>query len=601
LSSTYDVFISYTRGRDLHFARRLARELTERGFRVWFDEAVLARKTSWVPQSKTALMAVFREAIEASECLLLYAMEAQAIPPVPGFDEEKAIANHEAMRNELGHVIAWNWQQFEFWCARDRVVIRGGSGAAVAEVLRRRGIVPRNPVSSVQPGRLQRLTAWLTRRRRMAELFRLLHSNPDEPRLRGPDVRRLLGMLNRGDPRLVVLAGGRGSGRTTLIEATFALAALENVCAVRASLPPLPDLPAWVRQALRSAPANSLLAIDDFGDQIAGCIASELDAYLTALGQLRLHFSALLLVLTDDQANEFVEAEHGTPMLLDRVFVKVHRLDPIDRAAIGFEARKTIEDLGAQYGFDPEQTRQIWHFLSRIPEIPVRVDLHPFNFKTLQGTLLEEPGKSLRVLERVLGRLEKARSSGDWDALVDESVRLTWAEITGFSPTLFVRVWNHETRLVRRAVAEEIGKRVGVNVEDIQTLIDRLDNPFGAPSPALAQVDAAEIRHELARVLAEELLGSRHAVLTLNYTRIVEFMRYDPRPTEALHWVLRSIQRFPWRVLVVEGLESAPRPDAALLSHLLEPTHGENELRHCLVVIDRLPDPGIRAVRCRFG
>jgi hypothetical protein len=93
--SAYDVFISYTRRRDLSEARILAASLAEAGYSVWFDENVLNRKTSWCMDSKEVLIQVLKDAVRASRCVILFAIE-QAVISIP-FDPERAKESHQVI------------------------------------------------------------------------------------------------------------------------------------------------------------------------------------------------------------------------------------------------------------------------------------------------------------------------------------------------------------------------------------------------------------------------------------------------------------------------------------------------------------------------
>jgi hypothetical protein len=64
MAEHYDLFLSYARGDDEPFVRRLFHDLTDRGFQVWWDRECL-------PSRALTFLQEIRDAIEASERLMV--------------------------------------------------------------------------------------------------------------------------------------------------------------------------------------------------------------------------------------------------------------------------------------------------------------------------------------------------------------------------------------------------------------------------------------------------------------------------------------------------------------------------------------------------
>jgi hypothetical protein len=79
----YDVFLSYTKRRDVAPARIIARSLSDAGYQVWFDEEVFNQKTSWRMTPKEELIPLLRHAVSAARCAVIFAVAQEAIPDIP--------------------------------------------------------------------------------------------------------------------------------------------------------------------------------------------------------------------------------------------------------------------------------------------------------------------------------------------------------------------------------------------------------------------------------------------------------------------------------------------------------------------------------------
>ena len=207
----YDVFLSYTKRRDLARARSLNHYLVKAGYRLWFDENVLSRKTSWVPTAKSAIVDVLSSGIAQSRCTVLFAITVALVRERIDLDVAKAISCNQCMRDDNGQLISWNWQLFELGLSTQWGAIYGEeSWEAIGNELRSRGIQP--SARQLSSPIIRRFMRCFGRRRRVARLFSHGMGNANEVFCRMTAEASLRIMVkcagrSKYDPNIIVVVG----------------------------------------------------------------------------------------------------------------------------------------------------------------------------------------------------------------------------------------------------------------------------------------------------------------------------------------------------------------------------------------------------------
>jgi hypothetical protein len=219
-------------------------------------------------------------------------------------------------------------------------------------------------------------------------------------------------------------------------------------------------------------------------------------------------------------------------------------------------------------------------------------DLRPVNYRTLEGWQLSEPKKSLSVLNAVV---EKAKTFARGqvpcvsDSLFDEIV----GSITGFP---IGRGKDHFDSAISSLNEgqrfNQKGKPGPAAFDIFEQLILRM-HPLSLsrrvyreePGYSLCIGDH-EKRRWLACRLAETLIGSKDAVLVIDYEVILDQILDPSVPyTETFRWMLRSVQRFPWWIIVFESLHKAPDIDRQGVRAILK--MGKVHFGACHALFDR--------------
>ena len=455
-------------------ARFLASSLRSAGYSVWFDETILARKSSWVKEPVDELIFLLEAAVTASRCLVLFAIELQALPSDIEFDVDKAIAAHHVIRTRAG-IAAWNWQSFELQCAKQFVAIYDASDAEPTVIIKRLsdlGIYPSGRKTSFLPDALSfvpRQLRTLGRYKRVRELF--AGQQPFRPArafYRGylSELEfRMTSLLRYEDflrnPLPFVLIGDIGTGKTTLVNRLQSVGPRPTKFLL-VRLPEPDDLEEWGRIA-RTRSEDSVLIIDDFLDQLVDRSPGEIQTYTRSIQHLSsVDRVRILLVLTTDQADDFISTLGDTQLLLNEMFVRVLRVNP-DAAS--------IENIVSHYWRWYEKSANVkwdtttWDahsLVSTLNRVPIFSELKPVNYLDLQGTPLAQPTKSLCFMSAVI---KNAQTDSYGNVIVtDEVFRNTLKAITGFS-TLLMKPENIIS--AANTVASEIAEHVPFDVNDI--------------------------------------------------------------------------------------------------------------------------------------
>jgi hypothetical protein len=603
----FDVFISYSKRRHIARARSLFEFLISAGFRVWFDEEILNRKVSWVPVPKDAIIGQLTDAIAQSRCIVLFAMEMEAVHVYPGLDVKKGMASHQLMRSDQGNVIAWNWQIFESRCAREVFPIYGGeSWESIAQWVRNQGIVPRPTVTARKSALLRRVARWISRKRRVRALFRIPcaprfeekaadgqwhHTNANEVAFRLNRAR----MSSYENLKRLVLIGEHGSGRTTALHEGLSLLAeqiKERVLLV--DLPERDDLEGWL-WALSQVADKSVLAVDDFAKQIESFTPTDSRRICNALAaQFRGH--SILLTMTEEDAEEYLRPpSYGRKdCYLDGMGeVSIWRpspwtsyeLEAIVKIQIVMLRRERLVDWVTKKWSE-------WELVRTLENLPFFDPLRPVDYTSLQGQSVANPKRCLLALEAV-ERVACTSKTGDSSRIVtDESVEMAFAELTGFSRSLFQR-----NPRDRDGFLEDLSSQGVIEAGLAKTAVaDFVANVAGslilhADRPIIGCIRDRDARHNFALLIARRLLGSNCAAVFLDYDALNE-QRLSWGPTEALSWVMRAVARYPFWVIVIDSIGKAYDKDGSGLREMMHTDHRSdpNPFRHCVILLDDVPE-----------
>jgi hypothetical protein len=599
--SDFDVFISYTKRRDVYRARSLHRFLTTAGYRVWFDEDILNRKDSWVPVAKDLIIAKLKEAIEKSLCVVLFEMQAEAVYEYPGLDVERAIRNLQCMRSDQGTLIAWSWPIFESRCARNFLTIsEGTSWESIAKNLHNLGIEPRHSLAVPQTGVVRRTIRWITRKKRVSELLVTLEAPaPDNTASKYTKAANLAFELHRAYDRSyfnrkLALVGEYGSGRSTLLYdglSLFTRHISEPVLLVKI---PEPDDSEYWTSMLARLPDRSVIAVDDFLDQTASYAPSQFKLICDALeGRFRREW-VVVFVLTEEEA-----VEHLQPPRRDR---EDHYLDGIGEIHVwrpgpwrSYELESIVEakikticaDRSISWEAKEWNSRE---FVSALEDLPFFGRLAPVDYTTLQGQMIGTPRRLLVVLEEVVSQAtveELGRSR-----VTDETVEATLAKLTGFNPVLFNQ--NPSDRddpidEMSTQAAADTGLTKAVLSDFLRKIAWSLI--LSATEPIIGYIRDRAARRQFAQLIAERMLGSVHAIIFLDYENL------DEQPltrggTEALNWVMRAVARYPYWVINIDSINKAQSYDQAELKEMMhhDSRSKPNPFRHCVILLDDVPE-----------
>jgi hypothetical protein len=575
------VFISYTKRRDGPDARALAASLAEIGYSVWFDEQILNRKTSWRMQSKEELMLLLKDAINASRCVVLFAIEVGVIS-VP-FDAQKAKDSNQVMTDDLGITVAWNWQLFEMRQSQRSLVLyqsddRGPE--AVAHRLAHMGIRPGQGVKT-QSGVIKRtwtaICRRLNRERRVKALFTPLprpnaaSSSCDEHylyRLQFWLAIHLRTLKERGG--YSALIGEPGTGKSVLIDrvAAWLLCFPEKRAMLRVRLPALEDIEAWTKLAMKE-PEDTIFVFDDLTDQLENVSQATKRLLWKQISHVTWRRLDSIVVLSSDHANEILKRRYYSISRAECVSGEIHEFHVADHLnsnsimeVVRQKWRSYVESGQVEFQTSDWSVSTLVSILDRIP---VHSDLRPVNYQTLEGSYLTEPSKSLSVLNAVIEKA-KASARGQVACVTDATFDETVGNITGFP-------MGHRTERVDRLMTS-ISESQGLSQEGktrsaefAQLLSLRMDlcsicySLSSEPAFSLCIEDYKK-RREFARIAAKELLGSEDAVLLMDYEVISDQILDGTVPyTETFRWMLRSVQRFPWWIIVFESLHKASKED----------------------------------------
>lgn len=132
----FDLFVSYKTRRFAEQASWLTERLSGLGYRVWFDQKVLDRKTDgrW---GMDELIDILVSAVEAAHCSVVLEAELEMVMLLPGMSEEDALTDKSAMKTEHGTLVAWNWQKLEIDASATSVSIHPSSQRVFAHKDRR--------------------------------------------------------------------------------------------------------------------------------------------------------------------------------------------------------------------------------------------------------------------------------------------------------------------------------------------------------------------------------------------------------------------------------------------------------------------------------
>jgi hypothetical protein len=341
-------------------------------------------------------------------------------------------------------------------------------------------------------------------------------------------------------------------------------------------------------------PAEQLLAFDDFGDQLSTYSFEEASRLAVLLNiALKNGSHRAVFVMTPDQSREYIAGASYSQKLLGALKVTVCVVTP--------EARAILHVLMTH--FETElASREIRLALSRagataidamdnlvgaLAQHSVFDDLLPPNYETLEGELVAEPARSLTVLSRILD-LAKSESILD-DSWYEQARTQVLHSITGLHPhILHPGQPTYDDALAETgATGLPDGARRAV-LTYITAAISTVPDPKHL---ALLLVRNQAVRIATAGTLAAVLYGNAAALLHLDYRVIEEqVLPHDPY-TSRFAWMLRSVARYPWWVLLIEGLGSAPRNDALALGRLIRDGRAESdagavEFHHCVIILD---------------
>lgn len=608
--SAYDVFISYTKRRDALEARTLAASLTEAGYSVWFDEQILNRKTSWRMESKENLIQLLKDAVHASRCVVLFAIE-QAVISVP-FDPQLAKETYQVVADERGNLIAWNWQIFEMREAQRTLVLYQSDDrrpeAVVGRLVRMNIHATRN--RRAQKGLLKRTWArmhrGLNRTRRVNALLTPLprpdsNTRHDEHYLHPLQEWMVVHFNTPKKERCSALIGEPGTGKTTLIDgvARSPLLFSQGRKVLELRLPALDDVDAWTNLVMKE-PEDTILVFDDLSVQLEAYSPAAQNRFWGQIAHIAWRQWDLLFVFSPEYAGEFLKDRRHRTSRSELIPERIKEFHIADYSGFD-ETVRLVRWQWEEYVESGQATFQTkawsqYRLVSVLDRIPVYSDLRPVNYRTLEGLQLSEPTKSLSVLKEAV-EMAKLFAHGQVPCVIDSMFDKIVGSITGFPI-------GHSREHFDAVVSSIKGERFNLRDKTAPALFDSLErlvlrmNPCSLshvcdePAYSLCIEDYIK-RRWFAQRLAEKLLGSEDAVLILDYEVIRDQILDPTEPfTETFRWMIRSVQRFPRWIIVFESLHKAPDIDRQGVRAIL----GRGEVfgtRHvlfdrCVLVFDTL-------------
>lgn len=565
----YDVFISYTRRRHLAAARRLALSLTEAGYSVWFDEHILERKTSWRMEPKKVLMALLAKALQESRIAVMFAIAQEVIPPVP-FDAKAAVQAQQVIRGPNNVWISWNWQVFESQQANSVLVLyREETPFKVIDQLRRLNVLPSRPLV----GALTRfvnvwraMALWISRRRRVALLSCALPLK-DASDLDPGYLECCLFSLSAGIRSAsllrhhVALIGDPGVGRTSLLDraADFIRDIPPHRSLLRVELPLASDVDFWAKRT-NTAPTDTILVFDDFIHQLEARPLWEREQILGRLYTL-LQWRTAVFVLTQEETHDSLIG-NAQKSLLDTRFP----VECIEIAANPVEVLQLVTSYWIAITNSGRVTMQTQEWspnevIDVLQQVPVFDDLRPVDYRDLQGSLLCPPANYLAFMNAAVKHAID-ESTGGVPCITDATFDAVLKRSTGFAEHL---IFGGRGSNIGRVVASRVADHLPLEYRKVQQAVETayLKRYRSCPSPlAVLSVKDRDIRRRLAQMLALNLLGSSEAVLIMDYGEIKDqILNYSVPYTDTFRWMVRSVRRFPWWVVVIEEMDKATHID----------------------------------------
>lgn len=122
--SSYDMFVCYKTSRHATQAARLVEQLTDLGYRVWFDKIVLNRVQNR-PEvfEKGHLVSILTNAVQHSRCTIVFEAMMHAVQLSPNQTEEETLASRTTMKSANNALVAWDWQILEIGATKRGIAI----------------------------------------------------------------------------------------------------------------------------------------------------------------------------------------------------------------------------------------------------------------------------------------------------------------------------------------------------------------------------------------------------------------------------------------------------------------------------------------------
>lgn len=562
----YDVFISYSAFRDRVRARKLAADLTDRGYRVWFDEHVLDRRESWVLVDRRELLSLLGAAVRKSRVLAHYPIVRLKIPAPERLDKERAIAESEAIRarDDATALYAWNWQLYELSHARAAFEVKGDV-VSVEMQLRENGVLPRvTGTSLINHLRRSLVRAYgiLTRRKRIARLF-----EPTEVRRDGFNhdmyearLRISAWTFTPSDEPYCFLVGPHGSGRTTALRDLAQRASNGwQRTPVFARLPDEHDWRHWLAVVAEIARTRTLL-FDDVVEQVLSRPWLSSDHLFDLRAALNQNGGKAVFSGLESELNQLHEIITDNRSAREPVhIVRVNWDDEAKRNLVFAQC----DELERTHGIAWESGSYWPYALSSILDrYPLWDGLRPPDYRTLSGRL-SAPRNIVLFLDRLAGAARGP--SGSRRVLRDHHIGSVLREATGLHPVL-LPFTKHErptcTELAEVLVDAPLHRLVVAKALESMTPPDWKRKHDDYPLMYF-RIGSQSLRDDLSRRLAGVLFGSIRAVLRVTERegaqRILDRL-------EVTEYAERSIARMPFWVVVIEGLTRSL--DSSILSRL---------------------------------
>lgn len=612
----FDVFLSYTKRRDIRRARSLRTYLTALGYSVWFDEDILNRKVSWVPTQKSVVIAALSEAIAMSRCTVLFAIEVALVRERPDLDVERAIEARQCMRDDHGHLIAWNWQLFEMRQSKELIAIYGKeSWGSIASQLKGLGIRPSLPLIP-QSSPVERFRRWVGRGRRIRRLFSALPDLPESDfEVATPEamaeyyLRARFSCVFGNSPRLrpstiTAIVGLRGCGKSSLL-----LEALRNIAQKEAlriwyvDFPESDDVVSWQLHLSKNF-QHSVIVIDDYVEKLAELTQMDQMRVKSALQAHASREAALIVIMTNEAAEDIIHARPGTPTDYRTYEAQIDDIGQGTVYKIPDPNNSFIERIVESHMRKAAQMRSVsWHLeeissrrlVTYLREIPFFDRVQPPSYESLQGEVISNVTRCLEVLE--LAERQAVATSPKGSVVVDDNtITRALCLASGFSEVVFrdrMAQWED----FNASVARKLQQEGGIPDDIVRRLLGELESQFQSAdlafqfgeSPPVVFVRTRAYRHLMATTTAEVLFGNRTAVLRVDYGLMDDQDLAGLYSTEALEWVHVAVGRFPWWVVIIDDIEKAPSRDQSKLRTLVNGDSGTGAFKHCVIFVDALP------------